>query len=121
MTVLILILSVLLSGLLALFLKQHNKTMLKLVIAFSGAYLFTITISKLLPEIYKGGTPINVGIFILLGFFIQVLLEFLSHGIEHGHTHTHHKQSVTAFTISIGLFIHAFFEGMPLANQALGY
>ncbi|MBK7336695.1 MAG: ZIP family metal transporter [Saprospirales bacterium] len=50
-------------------------------------------------------------------FFIQLLLEQLSGGVEHGHIHAHtHAPWNYAFTVMLGLCLHAFMEGMPLAE-----
>ena len=62
----------------------------------------------------------RVGLFILLGFLLQVILEFLSKGIEHGHTHV--KANTSAFLVMmVGLSIHALIEGIPLAGEYHGH
>ena len=113
----LLFLSVIVSGTSVLFINISNKN-LKLILSFSGAYLFAICALHLIPEIYLSGTP-NIGIYILIGFFAQILLEFFSEGIEHGHIHVHkhdHKHNAFPYAMMIGLSIHSFLEGMPLAN-----
>lgn len=89
---------------------------LKLILSFSGAYLFAITVLHLIPDAYESGDHL-VGVFILGGFLFQILLEQFSEGIEHGHVHRH-VQDHTAFPfgIMISLCLHAFLEGMPLAQ-----
>lgn len=80
--------------------------------------MFSICALHLIPEIYMSGTS-NVGIFILIGFFAQILLEFFSEGIEHGHIHVHrhhHHKHAFPYAMMIGLSVHSFLEGMPLAN-----
>lgn len=112
-----LFLSVIISGASVLFINISSKN-LKLILSFSGAFLFAISVLHLIPEIYLSGTP-NVGVFILIGFFAQILLEFFSEGIEHGHIHVHkhdHKHTAFPYAMMIGLSIHSFLEGMPLAN-----
>lgn len=112
----LLFLSVILSGLSVLFIDISSKN-LKLILSFSGAFLFAICALHLIPEIYLSGTP-NIGIYILIGFFAQILLEFLSEGIEHGHIHVHkHAEHAFPFAMMLGLSIHSFLEGMPLANK----
>jgi zinc transporter ZupT len=114
---LFLFLSVIASGLSVLFINISSKH-LKLLLSFSGAFLFAISVLHLIPEIYSSGAP-NIGVFILIGFFAQILLEFFSEGIEHGHIHIHkHDHAHTAFpyAMMIGLSVHSFLEGMPLAN-----
>ncbi len=111
----LLFLSVIISGISVLFINISGKN-LKLILSFSGAFLFAICALHLIPEIYLSGTP-NVGIYILIGFFAQILLEFLSEGIEHGHIHVHkHAGHAFPYAMMIGLSIHSFLEGMPLAN-----
>ncbi len=113
----LLFLSVIISGLSVLYVNISGKN-LKLILSFSGSFLFAICALHLIPEIYLSGTP-NIGVFILIGFFIQILLEFFSEGIEHGHIHIHNhgrKDNAFPYAVMIGLSIHSFLEGMPLAN-----
>jgi zinc and cadmium transporter len=114
---LILFSSVFLSGLSFLLFKKNNPRVLRLTLAFTGAFLFSISVLHLIPEIYQGGDK-NIGLFILIGFFIQVILEFFSEGIEHGHIHVH-KKHVHSFPVAVmgGLCIHSFLEGMPLTEK----
>lgn len=112
-----LFLSVIASGLSVLFINISSKN-LKLLLSFSGAFLFAISVLHLIPEIYSSSSA-NVGVYILIGFFAQILLEFFSEGIEHGHIHIHkhdHKHTAFPYAMMIGLSIHSFLEGMPLAN-----
>jgi zinc and cadmium transporter len=114
---LLLFLSVIVSGLSVLYINISSKN-LKLILSFSGAFLFAISLLHLIPEIYSSGTP-NIGVFILAGFFAQILLEFFTEGIEHGHIHIHkheHAHNAFPYTMMIGLSIHSFLEGMPLAS-----
>lgn len=99
-----------------LFKKDIGKN-LKLILSFSGAFLFAITVLHLIPDAYESGDHL-VGVFILGGFLFQILLEQFSEGIEHGHIH-HHVQEHAAFPIGImaSLCLHAFLEGMPLAKS----
>jgi zinc transporter ZupT len=113
----LLFLSVIISGLSVLFINISGTT-LKLILSFSGSFLFAICALHLIPEIYLSNTP-NIGVFILIGFFVQILLEFFSEGIEHGHIHIHNhglKHNAFPYAVMIGLSIHSFLEGMPLAN-----
>lgn len=106
----------LLGGMAVFFFKKDNTDRLKLILSFSGAYLFAITVLHLIPEVYKGGGP-SIGLFVLGGFLFQIVLEQFSQGIEHGHVHVH-KQEKYVFPIGIiaSLCLHAFLEGMPLAK-----
>ena len=102
----------------AIFLVKSDKSkLLKLILSFSGAYLFAITVLHLIPDAYSGPDKGEIGIFILIGFLLQVLLEQFSEGVEHGHIHKHHDGHVFPFGIMISLCLHAFLEGMPLAKD----
>lgn len=112
---LLLFLSAIGGGLLGFVVKDISKSNLKVVLAFSGAYILGITVLHLMPEVYSTLSA-SAGKWIILGFFIQLLLERLSMGIEHGHVHpTHSPDWRFALQIMIGLCLHAFIEGMPLA------
>ena len=101
-----------------IFLAISDKSqLLKLILSFSGAYLFAITVLHLIPDAYHGGEHENIGIFILIGFLLQVFLEQFSEGVEHGHIHKHHESQVFPWGIMISLCLHAFLEGMPLAKD----
>ena len=113
----ILILSVLGGTLAVLKLKLGEARRVKLVTAFTGAYLIALTCLHLLPEVFEGETgnaALSLGAFILLGFFLQVVLDNFSGGIEHGHSHYH--QSGAPIAVMVGLCLHAFLEAMPLGH-----
>jgi len=97
--------------------KNDNQQKLKLILSFSGAYLFAITVLHLLPEVYADGST-TVGLYILSGFILQIILEQFSEGVEHGHVHKHAHQhnAVFPYGIMISLALHAFLEGMPLSG-----
>lgn len=114
--------SVLIGYSIALFLKPKNKTNLKLLLAFSGSFLLSLTVMHLLPDVYKIDNP-NIGLFIMAGILFQIILEFFSKGAEHGHVHGHEKMYHIPWLLFISLCIHAFLEGFPVShhsNLALG-
>jgi zinc transporter ZupT len=89
---------------------------LKLMLAFSAAYLLGLTLLHLFPELFESGIS-NPGWYVLGGFMLQVVLDFFSHGVEHGHAHSHsHAGSRFFFTVMASLWIHAFIEGMPFGG-----
>lgn len=105
-------------GGLAVFLMKggDHARKLKLILSFSGAFLFAITVLHLIPDAYHGGDN-YVGVFILGGFLFQIVLEQFSDGIEHGHIHQpDQNHAVFPLAILISLCLHAFLEGMPLAE-----
>jgi len=111
----ILFAGVVVSGSVVMFAKINSKT-LKLILSFSGAYLFAITVLHLIPEVYEGSSA-SIGVYVLAGFLIQIFLEFFSEGIEHGHIHLHnHKERAFPVTMMFALSLHSFLEGMPLAG-----
>jgi zinc and cadmium transporter len=111
----ILFVSAFIAGLAVFFVKRDNTNYLKLILSFSGAYLFAITVLHLIPHAYHDGntSPEVIGLYILGGFIFQLLLEQFSQGIEHGHIH-HHENAGFPLGIMISLCLHAFLEGMPL-------
>jgi len=108
--------SVLIGYILALFLKPKSKTNLKLLLAFSGSFLLSLTVMHLLPEVYESHDH-NIGVFIMLGILFQIILEFFSKGAEHGHVHGHDKMYHIPWLLFISLCIHAFLEGFPVAHH----
>ncbi|MEE1885236.1 ZIP family metal transporter [Pedobacter flavus] len=104
-------------GLAIFFVKSDKSNLLKLVLSFSGAYLFSITVLHLIPSAYKGAEGASIGLYILFGFMLQVFLEQFSEGVEHGHIHKHGEKNVFPVGIMFSLCLHAFLEGMPLAND----
>lgn len=118
--ILSLLLSVVLGGFFVTYLKQNNKShIIKLLLAFSGGFLLAIAFTHFIPELYKEETA-SIGIFILVGFLVQLLLEFFSGGIEHGHVHVHQGQPMP-WGLFISLSAHSVLEGIPLGNQLSGF
>lgn len=114
----ILFVSAFISGIAVFFVKRDNTHLLKLVLSFSGAYLFSITVLHLIPEVYHTHSTHahTIGLFVLGGFLLQLGLEQFSHGIEHGHIHHSEKgNGIFPLGIMISLCLHAILEGMPLA------
>lgn len=103
-------------GFVALF-NPTNQKNLRLLLAFSGAFLLSITVFELIPSIYDGSNVRTVGLFIMLGILLQIFLEFFSKGAEHGHVHVHHNENIFPWILFISLSIHAILEGFPLNNN----
>jgi zinc and cadmium transporter len=110
-----------LAGLLVYIAPVFREKYFKLVLVFAGSYLFSITILHIIPELFSSGyNQSRMGLYILLGFLLQQVLEFWSSGIEHGHIHKHNSESVKGvFTVMTGLFIHAFLEGTLLSHGSV--
>ncbi|MCX2681531.1 ZIP family metal transporter [Galbibacter sp. EGI 63066] len=108
------ILSVLIGYLFVLTFKLKEKTTLKLFLAFSGAFLLSITVFHLFPAVYHEKNTKEIGIFIMLGILLQIFLEFFSKGAEHGHVHLHNDIKVFPWLLFISLSIHSILEGFPI-------
>lgn len=114
MSYLFLLGSVFLGVFLVLLLKPNQK-IIRLLLAFSGAYLLSVAILHLLPDVYSHSQNVKLtGIFILAGILIQSVLESLSKGAEHGHIHLNSKDKSFPKLLFLGLSIHAFSEGLPI-------
>ncbi|MCZ8227903.1 ZIP family metal transporter [Flavobacterium sp.] len=110
------LIAVILGYVLALVFKPKKKTNLKLLLAFSGSFLLSITVIHLLPEVYATKNE-TIGIYIMMGILFQIILEFFSKGAEHGHVHGHDKMSQIPWLLFISLCIHAFLEGFPVGHH----
>ncbi|MDP5094038.1 MAG: ZIP family metal transporter, partial [Polaribacter sp.] len=116
MTYILLLLSVLLGASLVIFM-QLPKKVVRLLLAFSGSYLLSITILHLMPEVFNGANDAKtMGLLILIGIVLQSVLESFSKGAEHGHIHIHGSENKFPMLLFISLCIHAFSEGLPIEH-----
>lgn len=121
MNVILPLLAALLGLAAALVLKPQSRGRIKLLLAFSGAFLLSAVASEFLPEIYEPGVK-GIGMYLIAGVFIQIILEFFSKGAEHGHVHAHDGKQGIPVILFISLCIHAFLEGLPLqGNNTMVY
>ncbi len=131
----VLLFAPLISGLFIFLIPKGKQTNYKLLLVFAGSYLFAITVSHILPELYREYDDVKlIGLWVLMGFFLQQVLEYFSAGIEHGHIHTTHdhdhdhhhdhghgqEKKLSAFVLLVALCIHAFLEGAMLAQPKSG-
>lgn len=116
-------LSVILGFVFALLVKPKEKKNIKLVLAFSGSFLLSITVLHLLPELYEAHQHDEhhhtgaVGLYIMLGIVFQIVLEFFSKGAEHGHVHGSDSSRHMPWILFVSLCLHALFEGMPVSHH----
>lgn len=125
------LLSVILGYGIALILKPTNKKNIKLLLAFSGSFLLSLTVMHLLPEVYESSLHAHeghdhdhvhnnsIGLFIMAGIVFQIILEYFSKGAEHGHVHSHghdHYDKMP-WLLFLSLCIHALLEGMPVSHH----
>lgn len=108
-------LAVVLGFVIALFIKSNGNAV-KLLLAFSGAFLLSITVFEFFPSVYQYQNE-KVGLFIMLGILLQILLEFLSKGAEHGHFHSYGEETKFPRALFIGLCLHSLLEGFPIEHN----
>lgn len=107
------VVSVLLGFLIVVVLKPSQRKNLKLLLAFSGAFLLSITVFDFLPEVYQNNDK-SIGLFIMVGILLQIILEFFSKGAEHGHVHLNKESNIFPWLLFISLSIHSILEGIPI-------
>jgi zinc transporter ZupT len=111
----LLILSVIVGVLLGKYFGK-NEIFAKNLLILSAGFLITVCVSEVFPEVYQTDNH-NIGIWIIGGVLLQMILESLTKGFEHGHFHHHHEEkNILPIALMVGMFIHAFLEGIPLAN-----
>lgn len=96
---------------------RPEASWLRLLLSFSGAFLLGVVFLHMLPELYAEEGP-RIGFWVLGGFLLQVVLEFFSHGIEHGHVHATPGKALPLVTL-LSLCLHSYAEGIPFADPAV--
>jgi len=97
--------------------KLDQPRHIKLLNAFTGAFLLSLTFLHLLPELYTEPSAFPawwIGTLILIGFYTQIALDSISKGVEHGHSHS--IAGKLPIGILAGLCLHAFIEATALGN-----
>lgn len=117
MTYIYLLLTVFIGALLGKWLRSSKAINVKFLLIFSGAYLLGIGVFHLLPEVFEEHSH-HYGLMIMAGFFVQLLLEGLSKGLEHGHSHGElFKNKGLPIGVLTGLFLHALIESIPVGSH----
>lgn len=99
--------------------KFNSRVLLNFLLSFSGSFLLGITLLHIMPELYENSnSTLQIGIFIMIGFFVQVVLESYSKGIEHGHIHIHDFGKLP-YGLFVALTLHALLEGSVLYDANL--
>lgn len=111
----ILIASVIVGVLLGRFFGTQQK-LAKHLLIISAGFMITICLTEIFPQIYHEEGK-NLGLWVIGGVLLQMLLENMTKGFEHGHYHHHSEKNILPVALVIGMFIHAFLEGIPLANE----
>lgn len=118
-------LSVVFGFLFVLILRPKNQYVIKLLLAFSGAFLLAMTVYTLIPEVFHSQEHADhshyhektIGVWIVVGILLQIVLEFFSHGAEHGHMHKEKSYKTFPWLLFFSLSIHAILEGFPLHHH----
>ncbi len=123
MDYLLLLSSIVIGALTVFVLKLQDRSHVKLLNAFTGAFLLSLTFLHLLPELYQehhahsgGNDHLLIGALILCGFFVQIVLEAFTMGVEHGHAH--HMHGRIPIGLVAGLCLHALIEAMALGEAS---
>ena len=106
--------AVALGVLIAYFTKSYKHKNTKLLLSFSGGFLLALTLFELLPDVYEELEAKTIGILVMAGIVLQIFLESLSKGAEHGHIHSHTKNNVFPWLLLVSLCLHSFIEGFPI-------
>lgn len=113
----LLFLAAFLGGMAVLILPSPSQANFQRINVLSGGYLFAITVLHLLPELFAMPTSSHrIGLYLLAGFFLQLFLELMSKGVEHGHMDTHTGHQIVPLSLLFALFIHAFLDGVVLST-----
>ncbi|NER16313.1 ZIP family metal transporter [Spongiivirga citrea] len=116
MEYLLLIASVLIAYLVVILFKPIIDKKQKLLLAFSGSFLLSITVLEMIPEVFSNNSK-TIGLLVMVGILLQISLEFLSRGAEHGHMHIDKEKKTFSLALIIGLTIHALLEGIPVHHH----
>ncbi len=119
LAIILLFLSVVAGGLGVYYLRPGER-IIRILLGFSGAFLLTLAFTKIIPGIFSGSGTQSLGYYVLLGFFIQLIIEYFAKGVDHGHDHEKHEghtKAINPWGLLVGISLHAFFEGMPFAGH----
>ncbi len=116
MNYLALFLAVAFGYLIARIFQSKGLKQMPILLAFSGAFLLSVTLFELLPEVFE--TPSKtIGLYIMAGILLQLVLDFFSKGAEHGHVHINSNDKSFPWLLFISLSAHALLEGFPVTNN----
>ena len=118
-------LAVIIGSVIVLFLsKKAIQINSQLTLAFSGAFLLSITVFDLLPSLYTENIFNNksdqklIGLMIMTGVLFQVILEFFSNA-KYDELDT--NKNKLPWVLLISLSIHAFIEGFSITPSIIKF
>ena len=101
----------------AIFLNKKGIKQMPIFLAFSGAFLLSVTLFEMLPEVFESPSK-QIGLYIMCGILLQIVLDFFSKGAEHGHVHLHTENKTFPWLLLVSLSIHALLEGFPVTDNS---
>ena len=119
----VLLATTLLGGLAFVALGKRGMDNLPLVLSFGGSFIIGMCFLHLVPEAFAATE--HAGLFVIGGFLIQGVLEWMSQGLEHGHHHSHHHSDECHGPFRLGklpwlalisLGLHSALESMPVVE-----
>ena len=125
LTTVIFLAATLLGGWALVLLGQRGLDNLSVILSFGGAFIIGMCFLHLVPESFNASA--FAGVWVLAGFLVQGLLEYLSKGIEHGHFHAHeHDEHCNSgfqwnrlpWAALASLALHAALESMPVMDHS---
>ena len=95
---------------------SNNEKIARKILILSAGFLITMCVVEIFPQVYHIEDE-NIGFWIIGGVLLQMFLESLTKGFEHGHFHKNCDCHILPTGLVLGMFIHAFIEGIPLAKE----
>ena len=102
--------------LVAIAFQKKGMKQMPIILAFSGAFLLSVTLFEMLPEVFEEPSK-RIGLYIMCGILLQIVLDFFSKGAEHGHVHIQSENKSFPWLLLISLSIHAILEGFPVTDN----
>ena len=100
----------------ALLISSKKVLIHQYLLSFSGAFLLSITLFELLPEVFESPSK-SIGALIMIGILLQIILDFITKGAEHCHVHLHDNRRDFPWLLFLGLSIHSIIEGFPITEN----
>ncbi|MEH0007615.1 MAG: hypothetical protein V6Z82_02710 [Flavobacteriales bacterium] len=114
MIYLLLVASVMVGATLYLLFQAKFQPHLNTILTLSGGFLLAVTLREMLPESYASLGE-QAAFWVVVGWLIQIVIEFFSQGFEHGHIR--HFTEQKGRIVITALLVHAIFDGIPARSH----